>query len=202
MSRIAELIEELCPNGVPYKELSKVARRNKGINITAGKMKQIVVPNGNIRIFAAGQNFVDTDENFVDKLKVIHEPSVIVKSRGNIGFEYYEKPFQHKNEMWSYQLVLDEVNLKFIFYFLSSKAEYFQNLAKATSVKLPQLSVKDTDNYKIPVPPLRIQEEIVRILDRFTLLEAELEAELEARRKQYAFYRDSLLNFENRGGAR
>lgn len=50
---------------------------------------------------------------------------------------------------------------------------------------------------KIPVPPLEVQDEIVRILDSFTKLEAELEAELEARRKQYEYYRDSLLNFEN-----
>ena len=50
---------------------------------------------------------------------------------------------------------------------------------------------------KIPVPPLEVQDEIVRILDSFTKLEAELEAELEARRKQYEYYRDSLLSFEN-----
>lgn len=49
--------------------------------------------------------------------------------------------------------------------------------------------------YSVPVPPLPVQEEIVRILDKFTALEAELEAELEARRKQYEFYRDQLLTF-------
>ena len=49
--------------------------------------------------------------------------------------------------------------------------------------------------YVVPVPPIEIQDEIVRILDSF----AELEAELEARKAQYAYYRDTLLNFE-RGG--
>ena len=48
----------------------------------------------------------------------------------------------------------------------------------------------------VPVPPLPVQEEIVRILDSFSSLEAELEAELEARRKQYAYYRDELLTFD------
>lgn len=48
----------------------------------------------------------------------------------------------------------------------------------------------------VPVPPLPVQEEIVRILDSFSSLEAELEAELEARRKQYTHYRDELLKFE------
>lgn len=81
-------------------------------------------------------------------------------------------------------------------------AYYFQIIniqGHGTIVK--SITSRTLEKIKVPVPPLEIQEEIVRILDRFTLLEAELEAELEARRKQYAFYRDSLLNFENRGGA-
>ena len=52
--------------------------------------------------------------------------------------------------------------------------------------------------FLIPVPPLEIQREIVKVLDTFTKLEAELEAELEARRRQYHYYRDQLLNFEGR----
>ena len=52
----------------------------------------------------------------------------------------------------------------------------------------------------IPVPPLPVQREIVRILDSFTSLEAELEAELEARRKQYEYYRDQLLSFKHLSG--
>ena len=50
--------------------------------------------------------------------------------------------------------------------------------------------------YRFPVPPLPVQEEIVQILDSFSSLEAELEAELEARRKQYEYYRDRLLSFD------
>lgn len=60
---------------------------------------------------------------------------------------------------------------------------------------LPQISLPVTEELLIPVPPLPVQEESVRILDKFTALEAELEAELEARRKQYEFYRDQLLTF-------
>ena len=66
---------------------------------------------------------------------------------------------------------------------------YFQN--KAKTGKLPQISISDTENYEIPVPPLAIQNEIVKLLDNFT----ELTAELQLRKKQYSFYRDSLLNF-------
>lgn len=60
------------------------------------------------------------------------------------------------------------------------------------------MEIKKDDLAKIvvPVPPLPVQEEIVRILDSFSSLEAELEAELEARRKQYAYYRNELLTFD------
>ena len=51
------------------------------------------------------------------------------------------------------------------------------------------------ESIKIPIPPLAVQQEIVKILDTFTALEAELEAELEARKKQYEYYRDELLTF-------
>lgn len=56
----------------------------------------------------------------------------------------------------------------------------------------------------IPVPPMAVQEEIVRILDKFTTLEAELEAELDCRKRQYEFYRDRLLSFDTliQGGAK
>ena len=52
-------------------------------------------------------------------------------------------------------------------------------------------------DFPIPIPPLEVQEEIVRILDKFSLLTAELEAELELRRKQYDFYRNQLLSFDS-----
>ena len=60
----------------------------------------------------------------------------------------------------------------------------------------PKLDRNTFESYKIPIPPLTIQKEIVKILDNFTRLEAELEAELEARKKQYEHYREELLTFK------
>src|SRR5690606_21602991 len=99
-------------------------------------------------------------------------------------------------EMWSYTVTDHRADLKFIYYYLLCQTERLQALAQATSVKLPQLGVADTDRLPIPVPPLEVQREIVRILDTFTALEAELEAELAARRAQFAHYRDELLEGE------
>lgn len=62
---------------------------------------------------------------------------------------------------------------------------------------LPQISLKITEDYRLPVPPMEVQSEIVRILDSFTLLTAELTAELTARKQQYEYYRNKLLTFTN-----
>ena len=190
---IDRLVAELCPDGVEYRPLESLGKRNKGTAITASKMRSLEPGNKDLRIFAAGSTFVDTDSSNIPAKDILHGPAIIVKSRGYIGFEYYEKSFTHKNEMWSYSLDSNIVNQKFIYYYLLTQAYYLQELARSKSVKLPQLAVKDTDSLEVPVPPLEIQEAIVEILDKFTNLEAELEAELEARTLQYEYYRDSLF---------
>lgn len=164
-------------------------------------MKELNKEDGSIRIFAAGNTKADVDINDIDSKSVITTPSVIVKSRGNIGFEYYDKPFSHKTEMWSYTSIDENhLHIKFLYYYLSSLTTKFQTKARANSVKLPQLSIGDTDKFEIPLPPIEVQTEIVRILDKFTSLEAELEAELDCRKRQYEYYRDKLLSFDNVGG--
>lgn len=192
MSRIDELIRELCPDGVPRMPLSSLGSRNKGTAMTAAKMKTIG-GGGPIRVFAAGNTIADVAEDAVPAKDVVRKPSIIVKSRGHIGFTFYERPFTHKTELWSYSIDQPGVDQKFVYYYLLTQVSKLQELARATSVKLPQLGVKDTDTLLIPVPPLEVQREIVRVLDQFTQLEAELEAELEARRLQYEHYQRALL---------
>jgi len=195
MSRIDEMVAKLCPDGVVYKRLGEVCIRQKGMPITAAKMKEIADESGDILVFGGGKTKVCTKRESLPRTNVIEVPSVVVKSRGNIGFEYCDVPFTNKNELWSYAAANPNVDIKFISYYLESNRDYFQEAAK--SGKLPQISTGVTDDFKIPVPPMEIQLEIVRILDSFTELETELEAELEARKSQYALYRDELLSQAN-----
>ncbi len=197
MSKIEQMVAELCPRGILYRSLGGLGRRNKGIAITAARMKHLATSPGPIRVFAGGKTVADVREEEVPERHVIRVPSIIVRSRGHIGFSYYDKPFTHKSELWSYSIDSPGVDQRFVYFYLLTQVPRLQRLAKATSVKLPQLSVGDTDSLRIPVPPLEIQQEIVRILDQFTQLEAELEAELEARRRQYEFYRHGLLSFSS-----
>ncbi|HFC4071163.1 TPA: restriction endonuclease subunit S, partial [Neisseria gonorrhoeae] len=75
---------------------------------------------------------------------------------------------------------------------------YFRNIG--SKMQMPQIATPDTDNYKIPIPSLETQQKIVKILDKFTELEATLEAELALRKRQYRYYRDLLLDFNNQIG--
>ncbi len=84
----------------------------------------------------------------------------------------------------------DEISAKFLNY-------YFQILIlQGTGTIVKAITSKDLEKIQIPIPPLPAQEEIVRILDAFTELTTELTTELSARKKQYNYYRDQLLSFE------
>ncbi len=198
--RLKALLQTLAPDGVGFKKIGELFKRNKGINITAAQMKKLHSEIGKVRIFAGGATKADINYKDISQKDIIHCESVIIKSRGNIGFEYYDQPFSHKNEIWSYSSKTNQMLVKFLYYYLSNNQYYFQKLAQSSSVKLPQLSVSDTDEHEIPVPPLEIQQEIVKILDQFSALTTDLQsgipAEIKARKKQYEYYREKLLAFK------
>ena len=83
---------------------------------------------------------------------------------------------------------------RYIYHYLSSQYEYIKSLGAGSQTNINAGIVK---KIKVPIPPLYVQEEIVRILDKFTTLEAELEAELDCRKRQYEYYRNQLLSFSN-----
>ena len=164
MSKLDELIAELCPNGVPFKKVKDIYTRIKGTPITARKMKEIACENGEIRIFAGGKTIIDTHEKDIPKANITRVPAVLVQSRGVIDVVYYDKPFTFKNEMWAYTSE-DIVSVKFLYYVLKNSIQTFRDAASGMGA-LPQISLKVT---------------------------AELTAELTARQKQYSYYRDELL---------
>ena len=176
--------------------LKDILFRQKGINITAQQMKELDSANGNIKVFAGGNTTANIQIDDIPEKYIITKPSIIVKSRGNIDFDYYEGPFTHKNELWSYSTNSNDVNLKYIYYILKVNKYSFVNKAKANSVKLPQLTVGDTDNFEIPLPHIKVQEEIVKILDSFTNLIDALNEEMSLRQKQFEYYREKLLTFD------
>ena len=181
---------------VEWRALGEVLVRTKGTKITAGKMKELHKSNAPIKIFAGGKTFALVDFDDIPQKDINHKSSIIVKSRGIIEFEYYDKPFSHKNEMWAYHSQNPNINIKFIYYFLKQNEPYFQKIG--SKMQMPQIATPDTDKFKIPIPPLSVQSQIVQILDTFTelndQLRDELTTELSMRQKQYQYYRDFLLS--------
>lgn len=197
MNKLNELIHKLCPDGVEYKKIKDVFQRLRGTPITAGKMKEIEYSDGEIRVFAGGKTVINAKEEDIPNANIIRVPAVLVQSRGVIDVVYYEKPFTFKNEMWAYTSD-NKIAVKFLYYVLKNNIQKFRDAAAGMG-SLPQISLPVTEEFEVPVPPLPVQSEIVRILDNFTKLTAELAArlatELTAKKKQYEYYRDQLLNF-------
>ena len=201
MSELSYLEKLLDGVKVEWKTLGKVLKRTKGTKITAGQMKALHKDNAPLKIFAGGKTVAFVDFKDIPEKDINREPSIIVKSRGIIEFEYYDKPFSHKNEMWSYHSNNDAISIKYIYYFLKINEGYFQKIGG--KMQMPQIATPDTDKFEVPIPcpdnpekSLAIQSEIVRILDKFTALTAELTAELTMRKNQYNYYRDQLLSFD------
>ena len=196
LEEVSKFVEVDIEDKVEWLKLSDFCKRQKGISITAKQMQELDTQDGRVKVFAGGNTVAFLEENVVGNENIIDKPSIIVKSRGNIDFEFYDRLFTHKNEMWSYSVNTGD-DIKYIFYYLKSHVEYFKN--KAISGKLPQISTGVTDNFKIPLPPLHVQQHIVSILDKFDTLVNEIKEglpkEIEQRQKQYEYWREQLLSF-------
>lgn len=139
---------------------------------------------GQIPVYGSGGVMTYIDTYAYDK------PTVLIPRKGSLDKLYYVvEPFWNVDTIF-YTEIDDEVIVpKFLFYFLETQR--LQNLNIAGGV--PSLTQAILNLVKIPLPPLPVQQEIVRILDNFSLLTAELTAELTARQSQYEYYRDELL---------
>ena len=114
---------------------------------------------------------------------------------GEIG--YSETEFWAADDCYFFKVPRDILKDKFLYYFLlTQKTKIISQVRKAS---VPRLGRNSVENILIPIPPLDVQAEIVRILDAFTAVTAELTAELNMREKQYQYYRDKLLSFSEAG---
>lgn len=187
MSRIEDLISHHCPNGVEYHEVSNVLEkvRSKG-KLPRSKYEE----SGLIEVIDQGQELIAA---YSSDLSIANPPAKwILFGDHTRTVKWWEGSFvQGADGLVPLQVKITG-NPKFYYYAMKNLDITNRGYNRHWSV------VKDM---KLPVPPLEVQDEIVRILDSFTQLEtdleSELEAELEARRKQYEYYRDSLLSLEN-----
>ena len=193
MSRLDELIAELCPDGVEYRLLAeledaKLIKLGRGNVISKKEIREIP---GNYPVYsssAVGNGEIGSYGKYM-----FNDERITWSIDG--GGRFFYRP-AHRYSITNVSgfikiLSKERINTKYLFYALIN--EWRKKIFNYTHKAHPSII---RNEYKIPIPPLPIQQEIVRILDTFTELEAELEAELEERKKQYEYYRDRLLAFE------
>ncbi|MCK6096505.1 restriction endonuclease subunit S [Micrococcus sp. EYE_162] len=199
MSRIDELIQELCPDGVRHVALSEVADYSSTRVDAADLDETTFVGVDNLVAEKGGR--VDASYPPNTARLTAYEPGDILL--GNIR-PYLKKVWQATNEGGCSGDVLAirikgenraKIDSNFLYYLLSSDVFFAYNMQHAKGAKMPRGNKAAILEYRIPVPPPEIQCEIVRVLDKFTQLEVELEAELEARRAQYDYFFRDLLSF-------
>ena len=186
MSHLADLINELCPDGVEYKPLDEVAELKRGQSIT----KKSITP-GDIPVIAGGRK----PAYFTSSANRTGMTIVVAGSGAYAGFvSYWDQPI-FVSDAFSVKVNEEILVPRFTYHWMCGKQKELYSLKSGGGV--PHVYPKDVAKFKCPIPPLEVQCEIVRILDQFTTLEAELEAELEARRAQYEYYRNQLLSYDS-----
>lgn len=197
MSRIDELIAELCPEGVEFKELRNVAGYSSTRVDSSDLDETTFVGVDNLLPNMAGKTNATYTANTA-RLTAYEIGDILL---GNIR-PYLKKIWLADDNGGCSGDVLairiaeehrPELMPEFLYRLLASDDFFAYNMQHAKGAKMPRGSKEAILRYRIPIPPLKIQREIVKVLDTFTQLEAELEAELEARRRQYQYYRDALL---------
>ena len=186
MSRLAELIAELCPDGVEYCSLGDVAELKRGQAVT----RREIVP-GTIPVIAGGRE----PAYYIEHANREGETIVIAGSGAYAGFvSFWAEPI-FVSDAFSIVVAPDFLLPRFVYHWLCSRQDTIHAMKSGGGV--PHVYPKDVAKLKCPIPPMAVQSEVVRILDHFTTLEAELQAELEARRTQYEHYRTDLLSYES-----
>ena len=191
MSKIDDLIQEFCPDGVEYKPIKKLAE--VGTGSSNGNEAQ---EDGKYPFFIRSQTVKRKNEWEYD------EEAIIIPGEGGIGeiYHYVNGKYAIHQRVYRIHFTDNSVDVKFAYHYFRA---FFKNfiMRKAVSATVKSIRKPMIEEFMLPVPPLEVQREIVHILDNFTELTAELTAKLTAeftaRKKQYEFYRNKLLTFES-----
>lgn len=191
MSKLNDLINKFCPQGVEYVRLGDLCK------IETGKL------NANQSVVNGTYNFFTTSKQ-ISKINIYRWDCEAILLPGNANLEnikYYKGKFNAYQRVYVLYNFSDKVNPKFLYYMLLCNFKKYLD-GNTNDATITYVVVDTIKQYNFPLPPLRVQEEIVKILDKFTDLENELENELRMRKMQFNAYRDKLLTFDKNGGVK
>lgn len=186
MNKLEELIQELCPNGVKYRTVGDICNICRGVVIS----KDFIRDNVGAYPVYSSQTENNGELGKINTYSFDGEYLTWTTDGANAGSVFYRNgKFSVTNVCGVLEMKDNNISAKFLFYVLQTSVKPYVNKGMGN----PKLMSNVMARVKVPVPPIEVQEEIVRILDKFTELSAELTAELTARKKQYEFYRDKLI---------
>lgn len=209
MSKLQELINKLCPNGVEFKPIWSLTtwdKKFKGVDrkmqpnvisypyVLANIFDEIEDSSGDVKLLTTG---IGGAERWTTEEKAganLCEGEIIaIPWGGTPNVKYYNGKFVTADNRIATSNDTTVLHNKFLYYWLNNNIDLISKTYRGAGIQHP--SMLDVLNIMIPIPPIEIQEEIVRILDSFSDYAAELQAELQARKQQYEYYRNLLLTF-------
>lgn len=216
MSRIEKLIKEKCPDGVEYKKLGdlcSIITKQTGFDYSNHIKEKLLLEPSEDSVpyiqtkFFTGKRFDFKTDYYVPLSLAQQFPkitlnekcllfSIVGASIGNVGL-YPGERMSFLGGAIGVAKVLPEYDVDYLFYCIEGYDFQRQILRKIKGAGQATITIEDIREFEIPVPPIEVQQEIVCILDKFTELEVELQAELDARKKQFSYYADELFTFSD-----
>lgn len=210
MKNLETLIQELCPDGVEFRTMEEVFEIRNGY--TPSKNNPDFWEGGTIPWFRMedirqnGRILSDAIQHItpaaIKGKGLFPANSIIIATTATIGEHALVIADSLANQRFTNLVVRKSLSAcllpKFVFYYMFVIDEWCKKNVNAGN--FASVDMKRFKKLEFPLPPIEVQTEIVRILDKFTSLEAEIEAEIDCRKRQYEYYRDKLLSFNNEGG--
>lgn len=196
MSKLKELIEKFCPNGVEYQKLDDILDYEQPTQYIVKSTEYD--DSYNTPVLTAGQTFILGYTNEEDGIyKADKDSPTIIFDDFTTSFHWVDFDFKVKSSAMKMLRPKSTFEGSFKYVFYAMECIHFE------AVNHTRHWISKYSQFEIPLPHPEVQEEIVKILDRFAEYAAELQAELQARKEQYEYYRDKLLSFNNiNGGVR
>ena len=187
MTKLEQLIEQLCPDGVPFSRVEEICSITRGRVISKDYINENV---GEYPVYSS-QTENNGELGRISTYDLEGDYLTWTTDGANAGTVFYRSgKFSITNVCGLLKVNVNSVVPKYLYYYLNQNAPNYVNKGMGN----PKLMSNVMARIKVPVPPLEVQAEIVRILDTFTELTTKLATELTNRKKQYEYYRDALLS--------
>ncbi|GAA8711257.1 restriction endonuclease subunit S [Helicobacter pylori] len=188
--RLKTLLQTLAPKGVEFRKLGEVCEIIRGKRVT----KKEILDKGKYPVVSGGIGFMGYLNEYNRE-----ENTITIAQYGTAGFVNWQNQKFWANDVCFSVIPKETLINRYLYYVLTNMQNYLYSISNRSAIPY-SISSNNIMQITIPIPPLEIQQEIVKILDQFSLLTTDLlagiPAEIEARKKQYEYYREKLLAFK------